>query len=136
MFRPISHVICLIYHVRVYDVTINHLFVLFIMLFAPFIMFPFIMLPSVNMVKVLLLSFEQCFDPFTMLLVEEFPETGLYRHLSKLVFQSPSVQKYISYESHRFFENGSKLNINLQNAKEKLRKDFFFLRYLYPKMLR
>ena len=98
-------------------------------------MFPFIMLPSVNMVKVLSLSFEQCFGPFTMSLVEGSPETGLYRHLSKLVFQSPSVQKYISYEGHPFFENGSKLNINLQNAKEKIEKDFCFLRYLYLKML-
>ena len=100
------------------------------MLFVPFIMFPFIMLPSVNIVKVLSLSFKQCFGPFTMSLVEGSPETGLYRHLSKLVFQSPSVQKYISYEGHPFFENGSKSNKNLQNAKEKLRNDFFLFEIL------
>ena len=60
---------------------------------------------SINMVKVLSASFEQCFGPFTMLLVEASSETGLFRHFSNYVFRSPLVQKYISYEGHLFSEN-------------------------------
>ena len=44
---------------------------------------------SINMVKVLSTSFEQCFDPFTILLVKGSFETGLFRRLSKHVFRSP-----------------------------------------------
>ena len=49
--------------------------------------------------------FQQCFDQFTMLLIESFSETGLFRHLSNHVFRSPQVQKYISYEGYLLFEN-------------------------------
>ena len=35
----------------------------------------------IKMVKVLPLTFQQCFGPFTMLLVEGSYETGLFRHL-------------------------------------------------------
>ena len=56
------------------------------------------------MVKVLLFSFQQCFGPFTMLLVEGSSETELFRHLSNHVFRS-QAQKYISYEGHLFSEN-------------------------------
>ena len=44
---------------------------------------------SINMVKVLSFSFEQCFGPFNMLLVEGLSERGLFRHLSNHVFRSP-----------------------------------------------
>ena len=41
------------------------------------------------MVKVPSFSFEVCFEPFTMLLVEASYETGLYKHLSNHVVWSP-----------------------------------------------
>ena len=44
---------------------------------------------SINMVKVLSFRFQQCFGPFTMLLVERFFETRLFRKLSNTVFPSP-----------------------------------------------
>ena len=44
---------------------------------------------SINMVKFMSFSFEQCFGPFTMLLVEGSCETGLFRHLANHVFRSP-----------------------------------------------
>ena len=39
------------------------------------------------MIKVMSCRFEQSFDMFTMFLVEEFSETGLFRHLSNHVFE-------------------------------------------------
>ena len=60
---------------------------------------------SIDMVKVLSFSFEQCFGPLTMLLVEGSSETGLFGHLSNHLFPSPEVQKYISYEGHHFFQS-------------------------------
>ena len=51
---------------------------------------------SINMVKLLPFRFQQCFGAFTMLLVDGSSETGLFIHLTKHVFWSPSVQKYIS----------------------------------------
>ena len=50
------------------------------------------------MVKVLSFLFQQCFAPFTMLLVEGSSETGLFRHLYNHIFRRWQVQKYISYE--------------------------------------
>ena len=69
------------------------------------------------MVKALSFSFEQCFGPFTMLLVEGSFETRLFRHLSNHVSRSPEVQKYIGYEDHLLFIM-FKLNLNLENAKK------------------
>ena len=60
---------------------------------------------SINMVKVLSSSCEQCFGPFTMLLVKVSFETGFVRHLSKHVFWSLSAQKCMSDEGHRSAEN-------------------------------
>ena len=56
------------------------------------------------MVKVLSLRFQQCFGPFTMLLVKESSETELFRHLPNHVFRSPSVQRCISCEGHLFLK--------------------------------
>ena len=75
------------------------------------------------MVNVLSSNFEKCFDTFTMLLVEGCSERGLFRHLSKQVFWSPSVQKYISYEGPFFLRKCSKLDLNLENEK-KIEKKF------------
>ena len=41
------------------------------------------------MAKVLPFKFQECVVPFTMSLVEGLSETGLFRHLSNDVFQSP-----------------------------------------------
>ena len=60
---------------------------------------------SINMVKVLSFSFQQCFRTFTLLLVKRSSEMRLFRHLSDHFFQTLEVQKYISYECLPFFEN-------------------------------
>ena len=44
---------------------------------------------AMNMIKVPPSSLEQCFGPFTVLLVKGSSETGLFRHLSNHVFWSP-----------------------------------------------
>ena len=41
---------------------------------------------SINMVKLLSFNFEQCFGPFTILLVERSSERRLLRHLSNHFF--------------------------------------------------
>ena len=76
---------------------------------------------------VLSFSFEQCFGPFIMLLVEGSSETGLFRHLSNHVFPSSSVPKYISYEDQLFFWKVSKLNLDFENAKKNSEKVFCFV---------
>ena len=63
------------------------------------------------MVKVLLCRLQQCLGPSTMLLVEGFSETGLFRDLSNHVFGRTQFQKDIDYESHLFFFE------NVQNLK-------------------
>ena len=57
------------------------------------------------MVKVLLLSFEQYFGPFIMLLVKGSSETELLRYLPNHVFGSPEVQKLMRSDGNLFFEN-------------------------------
>ena len=44
---------------------------------------------SINMVKLLSFKFQQCFGLFLMLLVKGSCKTGLFRHISNNVFQSP-----------------------------------------------
>ena len=44
---------------------------------------------SINMLKVLSLSFEQCFGPFAILLVKGSSETGLFRVLFNYLFRCP-----------------------------------------------
>ena len=58
------------------------------------------------MVKVLSFSYEHCFGPFTMLLVEGPTEMRLFRHLPN----------YLSYELGDVFRKCSKLNQNLENG--------------------
>ena len=48
---------------------------------------------------------QQYLGPFIMLLVEEYSETGPFRHLSNHTLQSTEFRKYFGYEGHRFFEN-------------------------------
>ena len=77
------------------------------------------------MVKVQCCTFQQCFGPFTMLLVKSYPERGLFRHLSNHVFWSPYIQKYISNEGH-FFRKISRFDLNLENAKKNSKNIFRF----------
>ena len=48
---------------------------------------------------------QQYLGAFIMLLVEEYSETGPFRHLSNHTLQSTEFRKYFGYEGHRFFEN-------------------------------
>ena len=79
----------------------------------------------INMVKVLSSRFKQCFGAFTMLVVEGCSGTGRFRHLSNLVFQSPSFHKHISYEGHPFLKM-LKIKSKFTKCKRKLRKGFRF----------
>ena len=79
------------------------------------------------MVQALWFSLEQCFGPFTMVLVEGSSEMGLFRHLSNQVFQSLPDQKYISDEFHPFFKM-FKIESKLAKGKKKFRKCFWFPR--------
>ena len=76
---------------------------------------------SINMLKILSFRFQQCFLPFTMLLLEGSSKIGLFRHLSNHVFRSPYVQKYICYGSVFFFENVQN-QIEIQKIQKKKNK--------------
>ena len=80
---------------------------------------------SINMVKVLSFTFQQCFSLFTVLLVQGSSETGLFRHLSNHVFRSSYVQNYISYEGN-FFRKIFKLDLNLESGKKNSEHIFCF----------
>ena len=80
------------------------------------------------MVKVLLLSFEQCFGPFTISLVEGSSETGLFSYLFNDFFRSWGILKYITFEDHHFYGKKSKLNSKFRKCKKEFRKKFSFLR--------
>ena len=49
-----------------------------------------------NIIKMLPCRFQQCLGKFSMLLVEGFSETGLFRHLSDYVF---GVRKFVNTKS-------------------------------------
>ena len=57
------------------------------------------------MVKVLLPRMRQWLGLFTMVLVEDSSEKGLFRHLSNHLFRSRQFRKYIGYDGHFFFIN-------------------------------
>ena len=78
-----------------------------------------------NVVKLLSFIFQQCFRPFNVLLVERSSETGVFRHLSNHVFQSPYVQKYISYEGH-FLLKMFKLECKFTKCKKSVDNIFRF----------
>ena len=71
------------------------------------------------MIKTLCFRFQQCFRPFTLLLVEGFSETELFRQLCNHVYPSPYYRKYMSYDGPLFFENFSKFNLDFKNGKKK-----------------
>ena len=73
------------------------------------------------------MQIQQCFGPFTMLVVERSSETGLFGHLSNLVFRSQYFRKHISYKGHLFFKNVQDF-IYISKTQKKLMKRFLFLR--------
>ena len=75
------------------------------------------------MAKALLFSFEQCFIPFTTLIVQGSSETRTFRHLSNHVFRIPSGQKYISFEVI-FFLKMLKIEYQFPKGKKKIENTF------------
>ena len=73
---------------------------------------------SINMVKVLSFSFKQCFNLFTMLLVEGSSEMGHFRHLSNQVFRSLKF-KNTSAMSAILFLKMFKTESKFTNSKKK-----------------
>ena len=71
------------------------------------------------------LRFQQCFDPFNMLLFEGPSETGLFRQLSSHVFRTAEVQKYISDVGHLFLKM-FKIEFKFRKRKKKFKKCFCF----------
>ena len=65
--------------------------------------------------------FQHCLIPFTMLLVEGFSETQLFRYLSNNVFRNPKFPKYISYEDEIFVKL-CKILSTFENAAENSEK--------------
>ena len=64
---------------------------------------------------VLSCRFQQCLDPFTMLLVERSSETGLFRHLSDHVLGVRNL-KSTSALSVIFFKKYAKFILDFKNA--------------------
>ena len=71
----------------------------------------------------MLCRLEQCLGTFTMLLLEGFSETGLFRHLSNHVFR---VRNFGNTKAVRvnFFPKCSKLNLDFKNEAKNLEKSF------------
>ena len=78
------------------------------------------------MIKALCCRFQQCFSPFTMLLVEGFPETGLFRNFSNYVF---GVRNFEITKSMTiiFFVKMFKISSRFQRCSKIMTKDFVFL---------
>ena len=81
---------------------------------------------SMNMKKVLWRRIQQCLATISMLLVEVFSETSLFRHLSNQVFR---VTNFRNAEAVRvnFFSKYSKLNVFFKNAAQNWENFFCFL---------
>ena len=77
--------------------------------------------------KVLSCRFQQCLEPFPMLIPEGSSETDLFRHLSKHVFRSPYFPKYLGYEGHLFFPRRSKFDLHPKHSEKNRQKGFCFI---------
>ena len=77
------------------------------------------------MVKVLSFRFQQCFGPFTMLVIEGSSETKLLRHLCNHVFRSPKFQN-TSAMKVIFFWKMFKIKSKVTKCKKKLENIFGF----------
>ena len=77
------------------------------------------------MIKLLWCRFQQCLRPFTLLLVEGDPETGLLRHLSNNDFE---VRNFGNKKSMRviFFPKCSKFHLDFKNPAKNSEKFFCF----------
>ena len=80
---------------------------------------------SMKIVKVLWCRFQQCLNTFTLLLVEESSETGVFRHLSNHLFR---VRNFGNTKAMRFIFcfKTFKISVRFQKCSKKLRKSFFF----------
>ena len=79
-----------------------------------------------NMLKAMWCRCEQCLGTFTILLVEAFSETGLFRHLSDSVCR---VRNFENRKSMRviFFFKTFKIQTRIENCKKKKTENFFCL---------
>ena len=82
---------------------------------------------SFHMMKVLLCRFQQCWGMFTMLLLEGFSQTRLFRHLSDQLF---GVRNFEITKSMKviFFVKMFKSSSRFQNCRKKFRKSSLILR--------
>ena len=78
-----------------------------------------------NMMKMLWCRFRRCFGTFTILLVEESPETGLFRHLSEYVF-TVRTSKNTRSMTVIFWFNMFKILSRFQKCSKKFRKISYF----------
>ena len=78
-----------------------------------------------NMIKVLWCRFQQCLDPFTILLFKVSSETGFFRHLSGYVFGVCNYENENLWGSS-FFPKYLKLNLDFKNAAKIKRKVFLW----------
>ena len=85
---------------------------------------------SMNMVRELPLRLNQCFGPFTMLPVDRWSKTGLFRHLPDHVFRGPWFRKYINSEGHLSLKM-FKIWCKFEKWTKKFRKNFLFLRQMH-----
>ena len=79
---------------------------------------------SINMVKVLSFSFQQCFSPFSMLLVEGSTETRLFYLTTH--FRGRKFENTFKLWGSPFFWKSPKLNLNIENAKRNWKNIFRF----------
>ena len=79
------------------------------------------------MIKVLRCRFQQCLDPFTLLLVDGSSETGLFRHLSNLAFGVQNFGNTKSMRIHLFFAKCSRSNVDFKKAAKNWEQVFCFL---------
>ena len=68
------------------------------------------------MVTVLLSTSQQCLNPFTMLPVKGFFETGLFAHISNYVFWSALFREKNQLWGSSLVWKCSKFNVNFENA--------------------
>ena len=76
------------------------------------------------MINVGLGRFHKCLGRFEMLTFQGCSKAGRFKHLSKHVFHSLQFQKYIRYESHRFFQDVWNLRY-ISKMEKKFKKNFF-----------
>ena len=82
-----------------------------------------------NIINLLLGKFRQCLGTFTMLLVDGFSETGIFRHLSDYVsgFRNSGIPKFMTVIILFFFQYVQDFHVDLKLAPKNSEKVFCFL---------